>query len=79
MNNQVIIINGKRIFVDRIVSYWEEGDELIINTSDFNKIKLPKLKAEALDMIIEEQYIISDFDAKAEYEEDDENFLDDTL
>lgn len=78
MSGQVIVIDGKRIFVDKIVSYAKLDNKTRICMVNFDAIDSEKLEPEALDSIVGEQYIINDFDVM-ESEEDDENFLDDSI
>jgi len=65
--NVLIKVDDKRIFLDKISYYYQEGDYVVINLVDFNKIKTNSFTLDEFDSFLSTFNTI--FESKSEDDE----------
>jgi len=66
--NVLIKVDDKRIFLDKISYYYQEGDYVVINLVDFNKIKTNSFTLDEFDSFLSTFNTI--FESKSEDDEE---------
>jgi len=68
--NVLIKVDDKRIFLDKISYYYQEGDYVVINLVDFNKVKTNSFTLEEFDAFLATFNTL--FESKSEDEDGEE-------